>query len=508
LDNITSVVLAGGSSRTPMVQTAVRAAVGEDKIAMNVNADEAAVLGAALHGAGLSRQFKTKDIQVQDISVHNVQASYFAPPTSPQAMIRTINTVIFPPSSKTGTKKTLTFKRTEDFAVKLQYKNTVSPGFPVDILEAHISGVTEALANLTERGAIEPVVKATVALSDSGFVTVKDAHAFAEVKDDSLTGKLKGLFGGASLPSDEGSEVPDTSTLSTELSAVPSDIPATKKLTLKDSNTIPLDITTSFSTTPPMTVAEKRASRERLRLVDYEEASKLRKEEARNNLEGYLYRVRDLLDDSHQDTPFKKCSQELERKDIAEKVSETIAWLHDKGDLAETSQFWDKRNAVESLERPIVHRYQEIEAFPQALNMSQMWNWSTRLFITEAHENLTAEAEAGLPSKWTKEELDALEKTLKEHESWLHEWVEKQKAVKMNEDPVIETTEMKARAKKLELHLQRLVKRKTPKAKKTKTSATPTSTSTAEETSSTSAAEPESTSASSSHPAKDTHDEL
>lgn len=85
----------------------------------------------------------------------------------------------------------------------------------------------------------------------------------------------------------------------------------------------------------------------RLRLVDYEEAAKQRKEEARNNLEGYLYRVRDLLDDSHQDTPFKKCSQESERKAIAEKVSETIAWLHDKGDLAETSQFWDKRNAVE-----------------------------------------------------------------------------------------------------------------------------------------------------------------
>lgn len=85
----------------------------------------------------------------------------------------------------------------------------------------------------------------------------------------------------------------------------------------------------------------------RLRLVDYEEAGKQRKEEARNSLEGYLYRVRDLLDDSHQDTPFKKCSQESERKAIAEKVSETIAWLHDKGDLAETSQFWDKRNAVE-----------------------------------------------------------------------------------------------------------------------------------------------------------------
>jgi hypothetical protein len=42
-------------------------------------------------------------------------------------MIRTINTVIFPTGSKTGTKKTLTFKRTEDFTIKLQYKNAVAP---------------------------------------------------------------------------------------------------------------------------------------------------------------------------------------------------------------------------------------------------------------------------------------------------------------------------------------------------------------------------------------------
>ena len=134
-----------------------------------------------------------------------------------------------------------------------------------------------------------------------------------------------------------------------------------------------------------------------------------------------------------------------------------------------------------------------------------MWNWSTRLFLTEAYRNLTAEAEAGLPSKWTKEELEGLEKTLKEHESWLHEWVEKQKSIKMNQDPVIQTTEMKARAKTLELHLQRLVKRKIPKSKKTTSSASPPSSS--QETPSTSAAEPELTGATSS-PTRDAHDEL
>jgi hypoxia up-regulated 1 len=99
-----------------------------------------------------------------------------------------------------------------------------------------------------------------------------------------------------------------------------------------------------------------------------------------------------------------------------------------------------------------------------------MWNWSTRLFLTEAHKNLTEEEKADLPSKWTKEELLALEKTLKDHERWLSEWVEKQKSVKMNEDPVITTTEMKARAKTLELHLQKLVKRRVPKPRKTSSS--------------------------------------
>jgi len=98
------------------------------------------------------------------------------------------------------------------------------------------------------------------------------------------------------------------------------------------------------------------------------------------------------------------------------------------------------------------------------------------LFLTEARQNLTAEQEAGLPSRWTKEELDSLEKSLKEHETWLNTWVEKQKSVKSNQDPVIETTEMKARAKVLQTQLEKLWKRKVPKVKKTSTSTSATST--------------------------------
>ncbi len=65
----------------------------------------------------------------------------------------------------------------------------VSRGYPTDILEAEITGIPEALKNLTEMGAVDPVVKATIVLSESGFVSLQDAIAFGEIKDDSIAGK-------------------------------------------------------------------------------------------------------------------------------------------------------------------------------------------------------------------------------------------------------------------------------------------------------------------------------
>jgi len=85
----------------------------------------------------------------------------------------------------------------------------------------------------------------------------------------------------------------------------------------------------------------------RLRTLDAEEAAKSKKEEARNTLEGYLYRLRDLLDEHSKDTPFVQCSQESERRKIHEKLEESFEWLNEHGDVAETSQLLDRRHALE-----------------------------------------------------------------------------------------------------------------------------------------------------------------
>jgi hypoxia up-regulated 1 len=58
------------------------------------------------------------------------------------------------------------------------------------MMEVELTSVAEALANLTERGAVDPVVKATLMLSESGFVSVTDAVAFGDIKDDTLSGSV------------------------------------------------------------------------------------------------------------------------------------------------------------------------------------------------------------------------------------------------------------------------------------------------------------------------------
>jgi len=84
----------------------------------------------------------------------------------------------------------------------------------------------------------------------------------------------------------------------------------------------------------------------RLREIDNIENSKRRKEEARNNLESYLYKLRDLLGDESQ-TPFRKCSQPGERSAIQKKLEGTLAWMHDEADDADTSQLLEKLSGLE-----------------------------------------------------------------------------------------------------------------------------------------------------------------
>ena len=187
-----------------------------------------------------------------------------------------------------------------------------------------------------------------------------------------------------------------------------------------------------------------------------------------------MYKLGDLLGDESQ-TPFRKCSQPAERSAVQKKLEETrVTWIHDETNNADTNQFLEKLSGLEYVSYMLsffLHRsfisqsscpgalsvqLLKTEEFPEALNNSQTWNWSSRPFITEVRQNLTAEVEGGPPSHYTHAGIDVLEKMLREHEAWLAEWAAKQQQVPMNQNPIILTSEMRARARVPENHLQKL----------------------------------------------------
>ena len=88
----------------------------------------------------------------------------------------------------------------------------------------------------------------------------------ALLRSSRLVGMLKGLFGGGSGEQEVLKEQGAEGTTQ-EGEAQQANVPVKdkkKQKEKKDLSTIPLDVETVFSALPPMTVAEKRASRDRL----------------------------------------------------------------------------------------------------------------------------------------------------------------------------------------------------------------------------------------------------
>ncbi|KAF8729281.1 heat shock protein 70 family, partial [Rhizoctonia solani] len=489
LADVESVILHGGNTRVPFVQTVLKSTVGSAKIATNVNADEACVLGTAFYGASLSRQFRTKPIKVQDAVVREVFLSYTAENKGKDGNPRTITNVVFPVRSATGVKKTLTLKRKQDFDVVVGFKEIEpagQPGANVPTLRYTISGVEAAYNNLTERGATDAAVKLTLLYSESGLASITEAAVVGTVKDDSFTGKLKNLFGG-SPSTTTGTE---TSTASVSEETKVEDEP---KAPVEKLESIPITATIEPVTIKPLSLDEKKAARKRLIALNAAASAKREREEAYNNLEGFLYRLRRLLSDDSDESPFNGFSTPEERAKIEEAVDAAMEWLDGAGSHANAKELWAKRDEIETMEKPIQHRYKEAETGPKALKDLQQAMFAAKLFVSSAKENRTkieafnklvesdpdGEHEPLAPmAEFTEKEVQEVESLMAENEVYLNERVDVQKGLPKHVDPVLVTADMNSRGMKMQSLVQKLMKRK-PKVRAVKKAQTTSSTSSA-----------------------------
>lgn len=203
----------------------------------------------------------------------------------------------------------------------------------------------------------------------------------------------------------------------------------------------------------PLSASEKAIAKKRIAELDLLDSKKKLREETRNALETFVYRVQDFL---YNDV-VEVVATEAEIEKFREMLSEVSDWIYDEGEHADTHVYTSKLKELQSIENPIQHRVKEYNARQENINLVSTTVKLARDFIN----GIRAKAEEA--RYHTEEELEALSGVTEKVEKWMAEQVEAQKKLAETEDPVLVTSKVAEKVRAIEDHLMKLLSKKKPK---------------------------------------------
>ncbi|KAL9545249.1 hypothetical protein PS6_008325 [Mucor atramentarius] len=462
VDDIQSVVLVGGGVRVPSVQKQLMDLVGAQKIAKNVNADEAAVLGAAFRGASLSNQFRlSKQISIKDVTLFPIEVSY-KPENKGKEAKAAVDTTLFNKFDNIGTRKIMTFNRVNDFEFDLSYGKNSAAG--VDgIARVKVTGLTEAMKKHKDdikASEIPPKVRISIELSNSGLVSVPEATL--QIGKLTFKEKVKSFFGGKDSKDAEAEKKDEEAKQKNETAKADGSNDAKNNTAAEEAKEsvsitkIPLTVEFIPTGLAPLSEKDKAIAKKRIAELDALDTRKKLREESRNALETFVYKVQDFL---YNDV-VELVATESDIEKFRERLSEVSDWIYDEGEHADTPVFTSKLKELQLIEQPIQHRVREYNERDNNIHLVD----STIKLAREFVANISQVAED--LRYHTEEELDGLLAAAEKLEDWMAEKVAAQKKLANTDDPVLVTSHVVDRAHTVKEHLMKLMSKKKPKVPK------------------------------------------
>lgn len=407
-----SVILHGGAVRTPFVQKQLEAIFGSaDKIRSNVNADESAVFGAGFKGAELSPSFRVKEIKTFDVAGYPVAMKWTNPNGKSQQQ------KLFTAESAMGKVKTVSFQNQKDFElIFLQNVDTVDK----EILRVALNNLTATVADARDKqGCVEAdiVTKLNIRLNpENGEVEVSKALIHCEVdeeKKDSVVDSVKGFLGFGSKKGEQepivddaekvdavGSDTATSATTQTAESASTAGSAAAQesKKPTKRTVEIPLSLTTERLGHKQLEPKDITRMKERLKAFAESDKARRLRDQALNELEGFTYRARDMIDDES----FIAASTEVERASLVEKATAASEWLYGDGADATREELKARLKEMRDIVEPIQRRKEEAAQRPEKIKTMKDALDQTSAFINSIKEQIElAKAEAASSSAST-----------------------------------------------------------------------------------------------------------
>uniref|UniRef100_A0A673WKR3 Hypoxia up-regulated protein 1 n=1 Tax=Salmo trutta TaxID=8032 RepID=A0A673WKR3_SALTR len=437
LDEIEQVILVGGSTRVPKVQEVLLKAVGKEELGKNINADEAAAMGAVYQAAALSKAFKVKPFLVREAAVFPIQVE-FTRETEDEDGSRSLKhnkRILFQRMAPYPQRKVITFNRyTDDFAFDINYgdlsflgQNDLSVFGSLNLTTVQLSGVSSSFQKHMD--AESKGIKAHFNMDESGMLLLDRSLPCLNSGSFDLSelgNTISSLFGGGS--SEPNANV--TEPVQVILSSVPI-------LMLQD-------------------------------LTD-RDLEKQEREKTLNSLEAFIFETQDKM---YQEE-YQAVVSEEEKEAITTKLSEASAWMDEDGYSAVTKELREKLQELRKLCKAMFFRVEERRKWPDHLAaLESMLNHSSFFLSVK----LTPEDD----QIFTEVELKTLDRVINETITWKNDTVAEQEKRSPTERPVLLSKDIESKLSLLDREVHYLLN----KAKFAKPRAKAKANSTASESSS------------------------
>ncbi|XP_037494451.1 heat shock 70 kDa protein 17 [Jatropha curcas] len=450
VDEIYAVELIGGAIRVPKLQAKLQEFLGKNELDKHLDADEAIVLGSALHAANLSDGIKlNRKLGMVDGSSYGFVVELDGPNLLKDESTRQL---LVPRMKKLPSKIFRSIIHDKDFDVLLAYEteDLLPPGTVSAIFAKYaVSGLTDASEKYSSRNLSSPI-KANLhfSLSRSGILSLDRADAVIEISEwvevpkknltvDNTTATSPNISvetgaknvseeSGENLQSNGGINNASNSNVE-EPSAIEPD--REKKLKKKTFRVALKVVEKTSGPGMPLSGESFAEAITKLEILDKKDAERRRTAELKNNLEGYIYSTKEKLETSEE---FEKICSDEERKSFIEKLDEVQEWLYTDGEDATATEFQDRLDSLKTIGDPIFFRYKELTARPAAAELALKYLGELQQIVQGWEKN-----KPWLP----KDKIDEVLSDAEKLKSWLDEKEAEQKKISAHSDKPAFTSE-------------------------------------------------------------------
>uniref|UniRef100_A0A8C2FR84 Hypoxia up-regulated protein 1 n=1 Tax=Cyprinus carpio TaxID=7962 RepID=A0A8C2FR84_CYPCA len=416
MDEIEQVILVGGSTRVPKVQDVLLKAVGKEELSKNINADEAAAMGAVYQAAALSKAFKVKPFLVRDAAVFPIQVE-FSRETEEEDGVKTVKhnkRILFQRMAPYPQRKVITFNRyTDDFVFYINYgdlsflsEQDLKVFGSQNLTTVKLSGVGSSFKKHSD--AESKGIKAHFNMDESGVLILdrpeekSDAEKTEETEADKKSKPLK-------------------------------------KSKISEDITVELEVNDVLDpSTEDMEVLQDLTNRD---------LEKQEREKTLNSLEAFIFETQDKM---YQNEYLAVVTEE-EKEQITGKLSEASNWMDEEGYTAGTKELKEKLSELKKLCKAMFFKVEERKKWPDRLAaLDSMLNHST-IFLKSVR--LIPEGD----QIFTEVELKTLERVINETMTWKNETIAEQEKLSPTEKPVLLSKDIEAKRSLLDREVNYLL---------------------------------------------------